>query len=49
MPVTRVNNVYLLKSEYYADVVRLDPFQDATPCWHPDSFIYITLSYYNCD
>jgi hypothetical protein len=31
--VTHVNNAYLLKSEYYADVVRLDPFQQAVPCW----------------
>lgn len=26
-----------------------DPFQRALPCWHPDSFIHVTISYYNCD
>ncbi len=28
---------------------KLDPFQDAVPCWHPDSFIHVTISYYNLD
>lgn len=26
-----------------------DPFQTATPCWHPDSFIHVTISCYNLD
>jgi hypothetical protein len=34
-------------SQNIADL--LDPFQTATPCWHHDSFIHVTLSYYGED
>ena len=45
MTVTRVNNTYLLAKEYYADVARLDPFQDAAPCfdWTPEAWRAVTL------